>query len=186
VQIDEGLEAAAARLLRDKAGLEGVYLEQLHAFGAPGRDPRGRVISIAFIALLPPTRFEGASAVRMPLRVAWRGTLGGPVEVRDTDGRKRALFLDHADILGVAVRRLRVAAEETPIACALLPPVFTLRALQDTYEAIRGEPTNKDSFRRRVLAAGWIEPTGERERDVLHRPAELFRAVKKPMPMGAP
>lgn len=178
VQIDESLDDAAARLLKDKAGLEGVFLEQLHAFGAPGRDPRGRVITVAYVALLDAGRFNSATALKLPVRVPWAGTTGGPVEV--VEGVRRAtLFLDHAHIVGTAIERLRAKLDDTPISLHLLPPTFTLRELQDAYEAIRGTPVNKDSFRRRMLQTGHVKATGAYESAVVHRPAELYRFVTR-------
>lgn len=179
VQIDESLDEAAARLLREKAGLSTVFLEQLFTFGDPPRDPRGRVISVAYYALLDAARFGRASTRKMRLRVPWKGKTGGPVDVIDTAGGKAKLFLDHADIIGLAVNRLRGKLDYTPVGFQLLPEQFTLRELQDVHEAVLGEPQNKDSFRRRMLATAQLEATGSHERDVLHRPAELYRFVRR-------
>ena len=110
----------------------------------------------------------------------WEGEAGGPVEARDEAGRRLPLAFDHAELLGMAVKRLRGKLDYAPIAFPFLPAEFTLRALQDVHEAVRGAPLNKDSFRRRILAGGLIEPTGERERDKAHRPAELYRTVQRP------
>ncbi len=179
VQIDESLDGAAARLLRDKAGLEDLFLEQLYTFGDPRRDPRGRVITVSYYALLDAERFGAATAVPATILVPWPGETGGPVEVRGPNGRPIPLFLDHADILGLAIKRLRGKLDYSPVGFQLLPLEFTLRALQDVHEAVRGEPLNKDSFRRRMLASGLLEATGARESEVLHRPAELYRFVKR-------
>ncbi len=179
VQIDESLEDAAARLLRDKAGLTKVFLEQLFTFGDPRRDPRGRVITVAYFALLDAARFGKATAKRLRLRVPWKGKTGGPVEALGESGEKVELMLDHADIIGLAVTRLRGKLDYTPVGFQLLPEEFTLRALQDVHEAVSGEALNKDSFRRRMLAADQLEATGAHERDVLHRPAELYRFVRR-------
>lgn len=179
VQVDESLDGAAARLLRDKAGLQDLFVEQLYTFGDPRRDPRGRVITVSYYALLDADRFDAATAVPATVEVPWPGETGGPVEVRGPDGRRIPLFLDHADILGLAIKRLRGKLDYSPVGFQLLPPEFTLRALQDVHEAVRGEPLNKDSFRRRMLASGLLEATGARESEVLHRPAELYRFVKR-------
>ncbi|MBL8952407.1 MAG: NUDIX hydrolase [Myxococcaceae bacterium] len=179
VQIEESLEEAAARLLRDKAGLTKVFLEQLFTFGDPRRDPRGRVITVAYFALLDAARFGKATAKKLHLGVPWKGKTGGPVEVLDESNKKVDLMLDHADIIGLAVTRLRGKLDYTPVGFQLLPEEFTLRQLQDVHEAVSGEALNKDSFRRRVLAADQLEATGARERDVLHRPAELYRFVRR-------
>jgi 8-oxo-dGTP diphosphatase len=180
---DESLDEAAARVLRDKIGLEGVFLEQLYTFGAPRRDPRMRIITVAYYALLDPRRFEGAGsargAVAAALHVPWSGETGGPVDVKSDEGARLTLAFDHADIVGMAVKRIRGKLDYTPIGFQLLPAEFTLRALQDVHEAVRGEPVNKDSFRRRMLAGGLLEASGDREREVEHRPAELYRFVRR-------
>jgi 8-oxo-dGTP diphosphatase len=184
VRMDESLESAAERLLRDKAGLREVFTEQLYTFGAPGRDPRARVITVAHFALVSSERLTdiaasapGATVAR--LAVDWPGETGGPVHALDDDGAQLPLFLDHGDVLGVAVKRLRGKLDYTPVGFQLLPPTFSLRALQRVHEAIRGGPVNKDSFRRRMLASGHLEATGERERDVAYRPAELYRFIRR-------
>jgi 8-oxo-dGTP diphosphatase len=179
VRIDESLDAAAARLLRDKAGLERVFTEQLYTFGAPGRDPRGRIITVAYYALLDPRRFEEIDPARGAragaVRVPWAGEAGGPVAVVDDEGRSLPLAFDHQEIVATAVKRLRGKLDYTEVGFQLLPEEFTLRALQEAHEAVRGAPVNKDSFRRRMLAGGLVEATGEHERDAAHRPAELYR-----------
>jgi len=183
VGIDESLDAAARRLLREKARLEGVFFEQLYTFGAPGRDPRGRIIAVAYLALVPPEALSAVASAHgarvCKVLVEWPGTAGGPASIFDEDGRYLPLAFDHSSILGTAVQRLRATLDATPVAFRLLPHELTLRALQDVHEAIRGRPVNKDSFRRRMLAAGWLEATGERERDASHRPAELYRFVSR-------
>jgi 8-oxo-dGTP diphosphatase len=111
--------------------------------------------------------------------VPWPGETGGPVDVIGDDGAALPLFLDHADILGLAVKRLRGKLDYSPVGFQLLPTEFTLRQLQEVHEAVRGEPVNKDSFRRRMLASGLLEATGAHERDVEHRPAELYRFTRR-------
>jgi 8-oxo-dGTP diphosphatase len=183
VRIDESLDHAAARLLREKAGLRGVFVEQLYTFGAPGRDPRMRIIAVAYYALVDHRRLsavaKGLGARLALVTVAWSGETGGPVSVADHSHAALPLAFDHADIVGMAVKRIRGRLDYSPIGFQLLPAEFTLRELQDVHEAVRDEPVNKDSFRRRMLAGGLLEATGERERDVLHRPAELYRFVKR-------
>lgn len=184
IHIDESLDHAAARLLRDKAGLDGVFIEQLHTFGAVGRDPRGRIVTVAYYALVPPARLHGVGsglgARVATIRVPWQGRTGGPVELFDQRGVAMPLAFDHALIIGTAVKHLRAALDDGEVAYELLPDEFTLRELQDVHEAVRGEVVNKDSFRRRLLAGGGLVPTGERERDTSHRPAELYRFAKQP------
>jgi 8-oxo-dGTP diphosphatase len=186
VRKDESLDAAAARILRAKAGLDGVFLEQLYTFGEPGRDPRLRVVSVAYYSLLEARRLDAVDpalgARVVALKVPWTGEAGGPAAIVDSAGRALPLAFDHADILGMAVRRIRGKLDYTPIGYELLPAEFTLRDLQEVHEVVRGERLNKDSFRRRMLAGGLIEPTGERERDAAHRPAELYRFARRAAP----
>ena len=173
-RIDESLEDAARRALATKAGITAeVYLEQLYTFGAPERDPRTRVISVTYYALVAPETLAGADLRRV--RVPWEGEAGGAVEVMSAEGRALPLAFDHAEIIGMAVKRLRGKLDYSPIGFQLLPERFTLRRLQDVHETILGRPLNKDSFRRRMLALGQLEATGTREDDVEHRPAELYR-----------
>jgi 8-oxo-dGTP diphosphatase len=179
VGMDEPIEAAAARALKDKAGIEGVYLEQLYTFGAPMRDPRTRVISIAHYALLDRARLsEPESGVIASLRVTWEGEVGGPVEAVDDMGNPLVLAFDHASILGMVVKRLRGKIDYTDVGFELLPPRFTLAELQRVHEVILGRSLNKDSFRRKMVASGMIEATGDFEEAKQHRPAELYRFKK--------
>jgi 8-oxo-dGTP diphosphatase len=160
VRPDEGIEAAARRVLRDKVGLADVYVEQLYTFGEPERDPRGRVVSVAHYALVPAARLELPSD---DLHLA-------PVYVSP-------LPFDHEDILATAVRRLRGKLDASPVGYELLPERFTLSQLQRVHERILGRGVNKDSFRRRMVQSGELEPTGELRLGA-GRPAELFRHVR--------
>jgi 8-oxo-dGTP diphosphatase len=181
VGLDESLDAAAARVVREKTGLTGVYLEQLYTFGEPARDPRTRVITVAYYALVPIDRLRaagipGAEPTRLArLRVPWSGERGGPVEALDPSGAALPLAFDHDQILGIVVKRLRGKLDYAPVGFQLLPAVFSLRALQQIHEVISGRRFNKDSFRRRMLASGQLEATGERRTDVEYRPPELYR-----------
>jgi 8-oxo-dGTP diphosphatase len=184
VALDESLEQAAARVLASKAGLEGVFVEQLYTFGAVDRDPRTRVITVAYYALVHHARLASARPGNDGSRVAvldvpWTGVAGGAVGARDEDGAALPLAFDHDVILGVAAQRLRGKLDYAPIGFELLPEQFTLRQLQHVHETVLGHAVNKDSFRRRMLASGQVEATGERERDVLHRPAELYRFARQ-------
>ncbi len=93
----------------------------------------------------------------------------------DPHGKRLPIAFDHADILGLVVRRLRGKLDYAPIGFELLPKKFTLRQLQDIHETILGRKLNKDSFRRRLIASGRIAATGQYEQSVGHRPAELYR-----------
>jgi 8-oxo-dGTP diphosphatase len=174
VGIDETLDHAARRVLGDKVGLSAqgsAWLEQLYTFGDPQRDPRMRTISVAYFALLAHEVLEQAIAAKADLAL------------RPLDDPGETLAFDHARIIATAHERLRGKLDYAPIAFALLPNHFTLRDLQSVHEAITGNAINKPAFRRRMLDTGWIEPTGERERDTAFRPAELYR-MNKPVTDG--
>lgn len=190
LRMDEPLEAAAARVLSTKVGLTDVLLEQLYTFGAVHRDPRMRIVTVAYYALVDATRLEAASADHTLARieVPWEGETGGPVEVHPlpspgarSQGPRGPLSLafDHPEILGMAVKRIRGKLDYTPIGFQLLPERFTLADLQRVHETVLGRPLNKDSFRRRMLASGQLEATGELQREVDHRPAELYRFSRR-------
>lgn len=191
VQMQESLDEAAARVLRQKAGLEGVagleregtlrhpiYLEQLYTFGHPERDPRTRVISVAYYALVQASHIRemGEEKALFRLRIS-EGE--NAVEIFDSKLKKYSLAFDHAEILGVAIKRIRGKLGYTPIGFELLPERFTLRQLQTVHETILQKKLNKDSFRRKMLASGLLQPTGELERS-LGRPAELYRFRREP------
>lgn len=180
---DESLDEAASRVLRGKAGLEGIFLEQLYTFGAVGRDPRTRVVAVAYYALVDGASLAAAAqapgAVLAMVQVAWRGETGGPAEAHHPEGTALPLAFDHPQILGTAVLRLRGKLDYAPVDFPLLPERFTLRDLQEVHETILGRRLNRDSFRRRVLASGQLRPTGEHERDVPYRPAEFYTAVPR-------
>ncbi|WP_342150883.1 NUDIX hydrolase [Methylorubrum sp. SB2] len=181
VGVTETLDAAAARVLREKAGLSDLHLEQLYTFGAIDRDPRMRIVSVAYLALLPEAAFtaaarNGAGLLPAVIDVPWAGEAGGPVTVRDAgEGGPLALAFDHADILALAMLRLRGKLDYSAVGFALLPERFTLRQLQEVHEAILGTSLNKPAFRRRMLDRSWLEPTGVREAGTSFRPPELYR-----------
>ena len=162
VGIDESLEEAALRELEEETGVRDVYLEQLYTFGDPDRDPRGRVITVAYFAVVPadairPRAGDDASEAR------WWSIYDLP-----------PLAFDHADILAYALQRLRYKLEYTAVGFELLPETFTLSELQAAYEVVLGEKLDKRNFRRKILSAGVIEETGE-YRTGEGRPAKLYR-----------
>ena len=182
VRMEESLDRAAARVLATKVGIQGIFLEQLYTFGQPDRDPRTRVITIAYYALIDAARLAGQRKAEVQLAnlyVPWQGTQGGPIRAFSEEDRPLALAFDHAEILGLVVQRLRGKLDYAPIGFELLPREFTLRDLQTIHETILGRKLNKDSFRRRLLDSGLITPTGELEQNVGHRPAELYRFGSK-------
>jgi 8-oxo-dGTP diphosphatase len=184
VAIDEGLDEAATRVLRDKARLHDVFVEQLFTFGAPDRDPRTRVISVAYYALVEPQRLSNAVASfgSDRLRVA-RLVVdddGAPATALGDDDARLDLAFDHADILAAAVRRVRGKLDDAPIGFELLPRDFSLRELRLVHEAILGRSLNKDSFRRRIVDQGLVIPTGRHAAGVGHRPPELYVFAGEP------
>jgi 8-oxo-dGTP diphosphatase len=183
VGMRESLDAAASRVLEAKAGLRGIFLEQLYTFGAPDRDPRTRIISVAYYALVVADRLRKACRGREDVLLAGLTVSGKGEEVRhvralDAEGSEIPLAFDHAGILGMVVKRLRGKLDYAPIGFQLLSERFTLRQLQEVHEAVLDRRLNKDSFRRSVVASRLVAPTGETEMDVPYRPAELYRYVK--------
>lgn len=179
VAVDESLDEAAGRVLGQKARLDGVYMEQLYTFGAVGRDPRTRVVSVAYVALLPAARFEAiedgedVALARIALDEG-----GDQAQAFAPDGEPLPLAFDHARILGAAMAWLRGRLDDGPLAFALLPERFTLRDLQHVHEAILGRRLNKPAFRRRILDKAAVEATGVREAGAAFRPAELYRRAR--------
>jgi 8-oxo-dGTP diphosphatase len=177
VQMTESLDAAATRVLHAKTGLSDVFLEQLYTFGNPDRDPRTRVITVSYYALVNSERLEELQLQKnvklASVNVPWAGEVGGPVEI-ELEHQAVTLAFDHAQIIGTAVKRLRGKLDYAPVGFQLLPERFTLRALQDIHETIHGHTVNKDSFRRRMQFSGQLAPTGDREEGTDYRPAEYY------------
>lgn len=163
VHMDESLDGAARRELEEETGLRDVYMEQLYTFGEPQRDPRTRVISVSYYALLPGHDHE-AHAADDAGEARWFPVSGLP-----------PLAFDHAAILDVALRRLRAKAGYAGIAREFLPPAFTLRHLRRIYETVLGRTLDRANFTRHMLTGGDVEETGEIDRGGAHRPAKLYR-----------
>lgn len=160
---DEPLEEAAARELAEETAVEGIYLEQLYTFGDPQRDPRGRVITVAYFAIVVPDVMKQAQAGPETRNVGWFPVYNLP-----------PLAFDHERIIRYALQRLRYKLEYTALGFLLLPEEFTLSELQKVYEVVLQETLDKRNFRRKILAQGIIEYTGKlRYGD--HRPARLYR-----------
>lgn len=163
VRVAETLEEAARRELEEEAGLKNVFLEQLYSFGTVDRDPRERVVSVAYYALVKLSEHE-AKAATDAANASWFPISEVP-----------RLAFDHAHILGVAVERLKGKVRYEPIGFELLPPKFTLSQLQHLYEAVLGTELDKRNFRKKVLGFGLLLPLRETQMAGRHRPAQLFR-----------
>lgn len=161
VGIDESLERAALRELEEETGVRDVYLEQLYTFGDAGRDPRGRVITVAYFALVPATAVQPRAGYDAA-EARWWSMYDLP-----------PLAFDHAGILAYALQRLRYKLEYTAVGFELLPEAFTLSELQAAYEIILGEKLDKRNFRRKILNADVIEEAGG-YRTGEGRPAKLY------------
>jgi 8-oxo-dGTP diphosphatase len=159
----ESLDEAAHRELAARTGLRDVYLEQLYTFGSPERDPHGRVVSVAYVALIPDGgRFPAGPAGSPDPEVAWQAVADLP-----------SLAYDHAAVAESAVARLRAKLAYTNLVYTLLPRAFVLSELQAMYEAILGRPLDRRNFRKKLLATGLLRPLG-RVRRGAHRPAALY------------
>lgn len=176
VRLEEGLEEAARRELCEETGVTSApFLEQLYTFGAPERDPRGRVISVAYYALLPgketgmqPLATSEPQAGTDAAEAAW-----WPVE------KLPPLAFDHSEILSLALQRLRAKLGYTSVAYALLPEEFTLTELQRVYEIILGQILDKRNFRKKMLSIDLLEATPRFKREGAHRPAQLFQFTRR-------
>ncbi len=163
VRTDETLDEAVRRELAEETGLTQVFLEQLYTFGAVKRDPRERVVSVAYYALVK--RLDHATRA---------ATDAAAVEWFPADGPPPLAF-DHADILAAALARVRGKLRYQPVGFELLPEKFTLTQLQRLYETMLGTSLDKRNFRKKALGLGLLEPLEETHRDGAHRPAQLFR-----------
>lgn len=163
VRVDETIDEAARRELSEETGIGEVFLEQLYTFGAVKRDPRERVVSVAYYALVklsehPATGASDASDAR------WFQVSALPT-----------LAFDHAKILETAIQRLRGKVRYEPIGFKLLPERFTLSQLQHLYETVLQTDLDKRNFRKKILSMDLLIPLEEKVRMGAHRPAQLFQ-----------
>ncbi len=167
VRVDETLEEAARRELAEETGLTDIFVEQLYTFGNLGRDPRERVVTVAYYALV---NLEGHNvhAATDARNAAWFAANDLP-----------ELAFDHNEILEAAHARLRGKVQYQPIGFELLPEKFTLRQLQHVYEVILDRELDKRNFRKKVLSMEIVKETNEIEKDVAHRAARLYRFDKR-------
>ena len=167
VRLEETLDDAARRELQEETSLERVFLEQLYTFGGIDRDPRERVITVAYYALvrLSDHRVQAATDAR---DAVWFAMDDLP-----------SLAFDHDQILETAHQRLQGKVRYQPIGFELLPPKFTLTQLQKLYEIVLGRVLDKRNFRKKIQGMGILEELDEVEKDVAHRAARLYRFDKK-------
>ncbi len=181
-QRGETLDAAARRELAEETGLasDSIYLEQLGAFGAPLRDPRGRVISIAYCALLDPE-------LRGTLAVKGKAVLRAGTDAADArwfsvaeEVTRLELAFDHREILDAALLRLRSRLDTSTVAFELVPPTFTIGELREVFEAIRGESLDAANFRRRVerMQDDGLIASAPGKRRTGTKPAKVYRFVR--------
>ena len=163
VRVEESLEDAALRELKEETGLEKVYLEQLYTFGAVDRDPRERVVTVAYYALVRLEHYQVQAATDAQ-SAAWFTLDDLP-----------KLAFDHDKIIETARARLRSKVRYEPIGFELLPEKFTLTQIQHLYEVLLETHLDKRNFRKKLLGMQLLEDTNEIEQDVAHRAARLFR-----------
>jgi Uncharacterized conserved protein len=168
VSPDEDLDNASYRVLKDRTGLDDVYLEQVYTFGEAGRHPAGRVITTAYYSLINIKDHQ--------LKLADNELHWHPLNEITT------LAFDHKKILDSCLERLQSKIEEHPIVFNLLPEKFSLRELQNLYEAILGVKMDRRNFRKKFFLMNWLEDMHELERDVPHRPGKLYRFNSEKFP----
>lgn len=164
--VGESLEEAALRVLKEKAGVGNLYLEQLYTFGEPQRDPRARVITVAYVALIPWSNLDQPQSKKVA-DLKWCSI-----------GQIPKLAFDHKAILNYAVQRLRAKVTYSNIVYGLMPEQFRLSELQRMYELILDEALDKRNFRKRMLASGLLQETGKKHLNGAHRPAMLYQFKK--------
>jgi 8-oxo-dGTP diphosphatase len=167
VLMDEDIDAAALRELREETSLDKVYLEQLYTYGAVERDPRYRVISVAYYALVKLSNHKVKAATDAE-NVGWFSASDMP-----------KLAFDHNIIYEAALDRLRAKVRYEPIGFELLPKKFTLSELQKLYEIILEKTIDKRNFRKKILSMGIVLETDEIQQDVAHRAARLYQFDEK-------
>lgn len=159
---NEGIDNAAHRLLADLTGLDNTYLEQLKAFGDPDRFPLGRVITIAYYALVKKEDYN--------IRAGFTASDAKWCKIADVP----ELIYDHNEIFDYSLMNLRRRVRQAPIGFNLLPEKFTLLELMQLYEEILGVEMDKSNFRRKILHMKLLVALGEKQKDVSHRAAQLY------------
>jgi 8-oxo-dGTP diphosphatase len=166
LKMEERLLDTCSRILRSKLGLDTFYLEQLYSFDALDRDPRGRVLSISYFALINPDSYKTTA-----------GTMANDVQWFKTE-ELPALGFDHTEIVQLAIKRLRAKVLYHPVGFELLEEEFTLPDLHQLYECILGISIDRRNFRRKLLESGFITPTGEKRTGAKNRHPDIYRFNK--------
>jgi len=164
IRPDEDLEDASYRVLRDRTGMDDVFLEQVHTFGSLGRHPSGRVITTAYYSLID-IKHHKLKLNHNDLH--WHSV---------TDIKE--LAFDHKIILDTCLNRLREQVMDHPVVFNLLPEKFSLRELQDLYQSILDIDLDRRNFRKKIAIKDWLIDLNEMENNVPHRPGKLY-ALKK-------
>ncbi len=172
VEQNESLKQAAERELFEEVNVKVDYLEQLYSFGDPERDPRGRVISVTYYALVSHDNLKPLAASDAK-EAKWHSMFKLP-----------ELAFDHKQILEYALQRLQYKLGYTTVGFQLLPEKFTLTELQSLYEIILAKPLDKRNFRKKIFSLDIITPTSEIKKDGAHRPAKLYTFKNKHMVFG--
>jgi 8-oxo-dGTP diphosphatase len=167
IQDDESLDAAAVRILYEETGVAEVYLEQLYTFGRPDRDPAGRVVSVAYFALIH------AAGIALRTQPKYADVCWWPCATLPP------LAYDHDAVAAYARQRLEWKLAYTNVVWSLLPRRFALTELQKVYEAVLGRKLDKRNFRKKILALRLVEPVGETAMRGAHRPAMLYRFTSR-------
>ena len=162
VRREESVDEAALRELQEATGIRTVYLEQLYTFGELHRDPRGRVVTVAYYAAVEWQQFQ------LKARAATGGAKWFAIKALP-----RPAF-DHKEIIGYALERLRNKVNYTTVAFQLLPKTFTLTELQQVYEIVLGQTLDKRNFRKKMRQLGILRDTREQRSEGRQRPARLY------------
>lgn len=161
VQYNEDLDEAAYRVLKERTGMDDVFLEQVRAFGKPNRHPGGRVITIAYCSLLNINHHQLKIHAN---ELHWHSVAS-----------IKEMAFDHKSILDECYQWLQKRIQEHPLGFNLLPDKFSLRELQNLYEAILNVKLDRRNFRKKFFSMDFLEDTGEMEQDVPHRPGKLYK-----------
>ncbi len=164
VKPDEDIENAPYRVLKERTGLEDIYLKQVQTFGSIDRHPSGRVITTAYYTLIDINHHK--------LKLT-----DNELHWHSVDDIKKLAF-DHKKILDICLKRLREKIMENPVVFNLLPEKFSLRQLQSLYQAILGIELDRRNFRKKIALKNWLEDLDELEDNVPHRPGKLYKLKK--------